>query len=322
MIPFHRIYSWLFKSFQIAGETKIITRLSDEWYKRIMIIKRSWIFALFVLWIPIVILLLSYISIWIVVMSVSIVIIQYIVIIGNILMSTILVLSSWNYISHFREIQSSAIVSNDLGVLTDNLNTGDTYFINFFNWSITNQLILLLTLLLEIYFIVSMQSAIGANFWILTTDILIILLEIIFLKMYRKRMMDLEMDYNIVVPGKMYFVNQSWVLSSIQTIESDKIKTVRSSFPSRIASFFNYGTVDVLTEWDTQAMIGTMSMYYVTDPDTVVANIQSLLTVDLGIPQKSQSTERITIPKIAWNSVIYTQQHTIDTRWQVRDILE
>jgi len=90
-------------------------------------------------------------------------------------------------------------------------------------------------------------------------------------------MMDLEMDYNIVVPWKIFFVNQSGVLSSIQTIESDKIKTVRSMFPSKIASFFNYGTVDILTEGDTQAMIGTMSMYYVTDPDWVVTNIQSLL---------------------------------------------
>jgi hypothetical protein len=77
---------------------------------------------------------------------------------------------------------------------------------------------------------------------------LVMIMEIVFLKMYRKRMMDLEMDYNVIVPGKIYFVNQSGVLSSIQTIESDKIKTVRSSFPSKIASFFNYGTVDVLTE--------------------------------------------------------------------------
>jgi hypothetical protein len=95
--------------------------------------------------------------------------------------------------------------------------------------------------------------------------------------MYRKRMMDLEMDYNIVIPGKIYFVNQSGVLSAIQTIESDKIKTIKSSFPSKIASFFDYGTVDVLTEGDSEAMLGTMSMYYVTDPDGIVTSIQSLL---------------------------------------------
>jgi hypothetical protein len=66
------------------------------------------------------------------------------------------------------------------------------------------------------------------------------IIEMIFLKLYRKRMVDLEMDYNVIIPGKIFFVNQSGVLSSIQTIESDKIKTVRSAFPSKIASFFNY----------------------------------------------------------------------------------
>jgi ABC-type phosphate transport system permease subunit len=52
---------------------------------------------------------------------------------------------------------------------------------------------------------------------------------------------------------------------------------VKSSFPSKIASFFGYGTVDVLTEWDSHVMLGTMSMYYVTDPDGIVTSIQSLL---------------------------------------------
>jgi hypothetical protein len=64
----------------------------------------------------------------------------------------------------------------------------------------------------------------------------------------------------------------------MQTIESDKIKTVRSSFPNKIASFFNFWTIDILTEWDSIDMIGTMSMYYVKDPDGVVANIELLLS--------------------------------------------
>lgn len=154
----------------------------------------------------------------------------------------------------------------------------------------------------EITLIILYQQQIGDHFWILTIDTAVIIVEIILLKMYRKRMMDLEMDYNIIVPGKVYFANQSGILSSIQTIESDKIKTVRSSFPSKIASFFNYGTVDILTEGDTQAMMGTMSMYYVTNPDDVVANIQSLLDTEEGqkntpidqtdnIPQKSEISE-------------------------------
>jgi len=114
MIPFHRIYSWFFKSFEIAGETKLVTRLVEDGHQRIMIIKRSWVFALFVLWIPLCILILSGLSIWIAAISIKIIPIQYTIIIGNILMSMILIISSWNYIRHFREIQSTAVISTDI----------------------------------------------------------------------------------------------------------------------------------------------------------------------------------------------------------------
>ncbi len=322
MIPFHLIYSWLFKSFRINWETELIDRLISEWYTSIMIIKRSWIFALFVLWIPIVILGLSGLSIWIALYSLSSSGLQYIIIGGNILMSFILIISSWSYIQHFREIQSSASISTDPSLLRADLHTWDTYFTSFFNWSITNQLILSMTIISEICLIVIYKSRLGDHFWILSTDILIISLEIVFLKMYRKRMMDLEMDYNIVVPGKIYFVNQSGVLSAIQTIESDKIKTVKSSFPSKIASFFDYGTVDILTEWDTQAMMGTMSMYYVTDPDHIVSNIQLLLdTPEWERKIKNRKITESPVP-IPIEKSTKLMGHTLDTREQIRDILK
>ena len=125
------------------------------------------------------------------------------------------------------------------------------------------------------------------------------------------------MDYNIVVPGKIFFVNQSWVLSSIQSIESSKIKTVRSIFPNKIASFFNYGTIDVLTEGDTQMMMGTMSMYFVTDPDGVVASIQNLLKE--GDETATTVVKSQTI--INENTPITTQEHALDTREKIRDVL-
>ena len=61
-------------------------------------------------------------------------------------------------------------------------------------------------------------------------------------------MMDLEMDYNIVVPGKIIFVNQSGMLSSSQAVEGEKVKTVTAKYPSFISSFFQYGTIEIMTE--------------------------------------------------------------------------
>ena len=54
---------------------------------------------------------------------------------------------------------------------------------------------------------------------VIWVDILLLFLQWILLGRYRKRMMDLEMDYNVVIPGKIMFVNQSGMLSSVNTIE-------------------------------------------------------------------------------------------------------
>jgi hypothetical protein len=69
-------------------------------------------------------------------------------------------------------------------------------------------------------------------------------------------------------------------------------------------------------------MMGTMSMYYVTNPDGVVANIQTLL--DTGKQESKQMQRNITpdqtksIPKSTQNK--HTPRHTLDTREKVRAI--
>jgi hypothetical protein len=121
MIPFDKIYTWLFKSFNISGETELIERLMKDGYTHMMIIKRSWIFALFLLWIPIVILTLSGVSIWIAYDSIDIVAIKYTLIGGNILMSLILVVSSITYIRHFRRVHGEPVIETDPKKLVEDL---------------------------------------------------------------------------------------------------------------------------------------------------------------------------------------------------------
>lgn len=151
----------------------------------------------------------------------------------------------------------------------------------------------------------------------------------VLLKSYRKKMLDLEMDYNIVVPGKIFFVNQSGVLSSTQTLESEKIKTVRSSFPSKLASFFNFGNIDILTEGDSLAMLGTLNMYYVTSPDAVVTSIQTLLDEQGFDPKKHKSNLESSLihptaftPQHPQTNDTGTREHTLETREKIQDVLE
>jgi hypothetical protein len=65
--------------------------------------------------------------------------------------------------------------------------------------------------------------------------------------------------------------------SNINTIESDKIKSIRSTYPNYLASFFHYGTLEVLTEGDANLM-GHNIIEFVDRPELTVESINSLLS--------------------------------------------
>jgi len=90
------------------------------------------------------------------------------------------------------------------------------------------------------------------------------------------------MDFNVVAPWEILFINQSNMLSSQQTLNSSKIKTIKSSSTNFIASFFNIGNVNILTEGD-QWALGVMDMYYVDNPSETVKNMKSLVNETLII---------------------------------------
>lgn len=123
-----------------------------------MIVKRSWIFILYFLWIPLLLIALSGVSIWLALTQLpdSVPALKGIIVIGNILMTIILIGSSWIYIRHFRQIYSQTDkIITDIPDFRKKLELGDKYFITFFNWSITNQWLLVVIMLLEIIFIVT-----------------------------------------------------------------------------------------------------------------------------------------------------------------------
>lgn len=337
MIPFHRIYSWLFKSFAIGQENKIIEQFIEQWYQKIMIIKRSWFF---VLWIfitrGILIFSLSLVSTWIAWNNIEIKEFQYVITFSNIIMAVIMFLSSFIYLRHFRRVHSNTDkIITDLDKLKNDLKSWDEYFIRFFNWSLTNQVLLVFLVIVEISFIFLHSNKIFTNnhIWFLILDFVIIISQFTFLEQYRKKMIDAEMDFNIIVHGKIFLINQSWVLSNTQTIESDKIKTIRSSFPDKISSIFNYWNIEILTEWDT-AMMWALTMNHVMNPSQVVSSMQLLLWESRSLPPILQKNKK-KIPEQQINETIIinnnwennhhkwelTTLHTIDTRWKIRDIL-
>lgn len=317
MIPFHKIYGAIFKSFDISSETETVARLREEGVKKIMIIKRSWIFGLAMIWIPMLIILLSACNMYISYSYHRDEVLRYSFLFGVGISLVLFVFSVWSYLSHFRVIYDVPRIETDEAKLRSWLHDWDLYFIRFFNQTILNQLIIIGLIIWSGYFYFTHMRSSGIE-WILV-DSIILLMQWILLGKYRKRMMDLEMDYNIVIPGKIFFVNQSGMLSASQAVEGEKVKTVTARYPGWLASFFQYGTIEIMTEWG-ETMLGTTSMYYVPHPTDTAGLIQTLLSRE-GTEIHTPSPTEISGEKNEITSQIWPREVTYDVKWTVRDVL-
>ncbi len=334
MIPFHKLYSLVFKSFDLKSETNTIKNLISDWVSRVLIIKRSWIYALALIITPILILTMAIANIWTAFVYHKDIVTQYSIILGVWFSVILFVFSVWNYIVHFRQIYRTPTVRTDYKELLIELEKWDRYFISFFNQTVLNQLILIgLIIWSSISYLTHMKEAWSMIIWI---DVLLLFLQWILLGRYRKKMIDLEMDYNVVIPGKIMFVNQSGMLSSVNTIEGDKVKSVSARYSGWLGSFFNFGTIEIMTEWDNQSMTGTMPMYYVTAPNETGRLIQSMLNREAteeplisiaptlpadGLhsthtPKKAENTPHIEKAEKIWHKDV-----SYDVKWTVRDVL-
>lgn len=279
MIPFHKLYSLIFKSFDLQSETNTIKNLVNDGISRVLIIKRSWIYALALIITPILIFIIGALNITTALNYHKDIVTQYSMIIGVGFSLLLFVFSVVTYIIHFRKIYKTPTVRTDYQELLKELESGDRYFMRFFDQTVLNQIILIsLIVWCAISYLNHMRESWSMIIWI---DILLLFLQWFLLGRYRKKMIDLEMDYNIVIPGKIMFVNQSGMLSSVNTVEWDKVKSVSARYSGWIGSFFNFGTIEILTEWDNQSMTGTMPMYYVTAPNETGRLIQSMLNREL-----------------------------------------
>ncbi len=113
MIPFHKLYSLIFKSFDLKSETNTIKNLIEEKVTRLMIVKRSWIFALMIIWLPLLLLITAICNITIAFTYHTDTITQYSIIIGVGISILLFVFSVWNYIAHFRKIYRTPTIRTD-----------------------------------------------------------------------------------------------------------------------------------------------------------------------------------------------------------------
>lgn len=275
LINFRTIYESLFSSFDVAADTKMVEELEKDWVDKLMIIKRSWIFGLFISWMFIVVFCLMLLNSYLIYSEFLNKNIAYIII--SILWFNILywIYSVISYFIKFRNIYWIRHKIITVSELKDELVEWDIAFTKFFNQTIFNYLLLIFTAIYIVYYIFFVKWFENFTFyWLLS--IVFMFLQIFMSSKFKKRMCDLEMDFSIIVPWRIIFYNQSWILRNLVTINSDKIKTITSKFANFLWSLFNYWDIVILTEWDT-ANMWEMRLFFISHPTETVHDINELL---------------------------------------------
>lgn len=191
-----------------------------------------------------------------------------------------LLFSSISFIYKYRKTYGQGNKIEDVDYILQELKDWDELFESFFNQITTNLFLFWFIIVFYVYQIINSFFIEEVNWSILIAivDIVLLWCQIYLMRVYRKKMIDLELDFNVVVPWKLYFFNQSNMYSQSQTLQSSKIKTISDKTNNFFMSFFNLWRISVLTEWD-QGWLWMMDMYYVEGPKETIANIYTLINM-------------------------------------------
>ncbi|EKE28048.1 MAG: hypothetical protein ACD_3C00106G0007 [uncultured bacterium (gcode 4)] len=276
ILNFRSLYEKIFSSFDVAADTKLVEGFEKEWVKELIIIKRSWIFAIFNSWIFLLVLII---------MVTNCILINY-NFESRVTATTLIWLLVFNilywifsvivYFKKFKNIYWVRPTIIDTKGLKEELTLWDAAFTKFFNRTIFNYFVLIWITIYIVYDLIFWSQGFENvwMYWII--NIVLLFLQVFLSARFKNRMINLEMDFSLVMPGKIIFYNQSWILRNVQTINSEKIKTITSNFTNFIGSMFNFWEIVIMTEWD-EANMWEMHLYYIAHPTDTVHEINALL---------------------------------------------
>ena len=120
----------------------------------------------------------------------------------------------------------------------------------------------------------------NTDFWVQIINAFLCIAQFFLFASYLPKLMNQEMDFRLVIPWNLIFVNQNWFLSNTQNMKSNKIKTINTDFAWILGSFFNYWDIVILTEWDS-ANDWKMLLDFAWDPVQTVKEIEKVLNNNL-----------------------------------------
>lgn len=279
-IPFYEVISYFFWTFKVDLDTKLIEKVSQQDITKALVVKRSWIFALLNSWVLIITTILTFYNAFNISKSIWFDNIYWISIIVLLFLSLwLLMYSSIMFIIKYKRTYWKNGIE-DIDIVLKELTDWDELFKNFYNQITTNLVLFFIIIFGYIFYIIYNTFFIeNSNFSSIFTpilDIVLLCIQIYLMLFYRKKMIDLEMDFNVIIPGLIYFYNQTGIYSQSQNLQWGKIKTINEDSKWLLNALFNMWSLSILTEWD-QWWEWMTVMYYVENPKETRENIYSVV---------------------------------------------
>lgn len=275
MIPFHKLYLKIFSSLDFDIEKNLLLGLKTEWVQSFLSIKRSWIYALKISMVAL---------LWVVFLLVNAYIgfsyfesffARIILPVSYIIISLLLLFDTFWYIFSYRKTHMYSWIESDVDALIVRNQQVNINFIKFFNISVLLSCILAILFIETCIFLVFFYSW-DAHFLIVLELLFNIFSGLLIMK-HRRLSMNLELDFWLAVPGKVYIIDQTGLLSSKQSIVAVNIKTVEGVYHSIFWSILWYGDIKFFLEWNIPDQKGVITLDYISNPRKTVDLINKTL---------------------------------------------
>ncbi len=286
-LNFRKLFEYIFKSFDVAGDTKLLEKYEKDWIRFLMLIKRHWIYSILHSWKVLVVIVIWVANAYLLTFANDqLQLIPTIVAIFLVLNITYWVFVVVVFIYRFYKILWSAPYIEDIYSAIKKSKQSDVVFTKFFNQTVFLFFVLfILTFFTLITWIFSLLSWWALGFWLWILNSFLLITQTILFYSYLNKMINQEMDFKIIIPGQIIFYNQKWLLWESQSMNARKIKTMNSSYRWLLGSFFNYWDIIILSEWD-QKDNWEMTMDYIWDPNKTLKESQKVLNNDFATMEK------------------------------------
>jgi len=263
--------------FAIDADTKILQELSEAWETKVFIVKKSKYFI--TLW--------SLPSLLIVVLTgmVNVFLFFTINILGTTLQRLLaIVLASNIFFWLFTIFRYLHLYEKIYGIFTimpasdriPILKQWDDLFRRFFNQTIFLVLVyILVSLVFGVSIFLNLEQIISPDWLGVLASLVLFLRQLhqVFLLLWR--FINLEMDFVVVTREQLKHYNQVNLGLQTTALDADKIKTIKSVTSWWFRSFFDYGEVLILTEWDAVSQ-ADIALTYIKKPNTIEKLITEL----------------------------------------------